>query len=282
MKRIYCLIGLLVLIPMGLVSCSEDEVLTEVNTQSEPALQVNTEEKALETCSKLMEAFKKAATRGANSIYPDYYGGCFINDQKELVVLTTEENGEMQIMSLVNADNIVFKSCKYSYNYLKQVIAELNNYQQNNDNDISNNFLVYYLSESQNAIIVEMQECYPSKIDEFKRNVSDSPAIQFKQAIGKPRDLGMQKETENTDISAKETSSLYAGYPITGNYKSGINTYVEKASLGFRVSCNNIQGFMTTGHAVTLGQDVKADGEKIGVCDLYDYYEGGTVDAAFI
>lgn len=43
MKKIYYLIGLLVLIPMGLVSCSEDEVLTEVNTQSEPALQVNTE-----------------------------------------------------------------------------------------------------------------------------------------------------------------------------------------------------------------------------------------------
>lgn len=57
MKKIYYLIGLLVLIPMGLVSCSEDEVLTEVNTQSEPALQVNTEEKALETHAKLVEGF---------------------------------------------------------------------------------------------------------------------------------------------------------------------------------------------------------------------------------
>lgn len=81
MKRIYCLIGLLVLIPMELISCSENEVLTEVNAQSEPALQVNTEEKALETHAKLIAGFKQAAARGATSIYPDYYGGCFINDQ---------------------------------------------------------------------------------------------------------------------------------------------------------------------------------------------------------
>lgn len=61
MKRIYCLIGLLVLIPMELISCSENEVLTEVNAQSEPALQVNTEEKALETHAKLIAGFKQAA-----------------------------------------------------------------------------------------------------------------------------------------------------------------------------------------------------------------------------
>ena len=94
------------------------------------------------------------------------------------------------MMSMANADNLVFKTCEYSYNYLNQVMDELNDYQAKNDNDISNNFLLYYLSESQNAVIVEMQECYPSKIDEFKRNVSDSPAIQFKQATSKPIDLG--------------------------------------------------------------------------------------------
>ena len=116
MKRIYCLIGLLVLIPMELISCSENEVLTEVNAQSEPALQVNTEEKALETHAKLIAGFKQAAARSATSIYPDYYGGCFINDQKQLVVLATNESGQAQIKSMTeNAGNLVFKPCKFSY-----------------------------------------------------------------------------------------------------------------------------------------------------------------------
>ena len=266
---------------MGLVSCSEGEVLTEVNTQSEPALQVNTEEKALETHAKLVEGFKQSATRGAASIYPDYYGGCFINDQKQLVVLTTNESGQVQMMSMANADNLVFKTCEYSYNYLNQVMDELNDYQAKNDNDISNNFLLYYLSESQNAVIVEMQECYPSKIDEFKRNVSDSPAIQFKQATSKPIDLGAFEESQNTETSTRATS-LYAGYPIIGTVRLDNKTYTGSASIGYRVSCDNAKGFITAGHAVSLGQEVKADDEKIGVCDLYDYKDGGTVDAAFV
>ena len=176
------------------------------------------------------------------------------------------------MMSMANADNLVFKTCEYSYNYLNQVMDELNDYQAKNDNDISNNFLLYYLSESQNAVIVEMQECYPSKIDEFKRNVSDSPAIQFKQATSKPIDLGAFEESQNTETSTRATS-LYAGYPIIGTVRLDNKTYTGSASIGYRVSCDNAKGFITAGHAVSLGQEVKADDEKIGVCDLYDYKE---------
>lgn len=155
MKRIYCLIGLLTLVPMGLLSCTS--ISTKVSTQNEPTSQVNTEAKALETLSKLIEGLKQSAIRGATSIYPDYYGGCFINDQKQLVVLVTDENGQAQIKSMTeNAANLVLKPCKFSYNQLKQAMDELNDYQTKNDNDISNNFLLYYLSESQNAVIVEM------------------------------------------------------------------------------------------------------------------------------
>ena len=139
MKRFYCLIGLLALVPMGLLSCMR--VSTKVGTQNELSSQVNTEAKALETLSKLIEGFKQTAARGAATIYPDYYGGCFINNQEELVVLVTDESGQAQIKSMTeNAGNLVFKPCKFSYNQLKQAMDELNDYQTKNDNDISNNF----------------------------------------------------------------------------------------------------------------------------------------------
>lgn len=182
MKRIYCLIGLLVLIPMELISCSENEVLTEVNAQSEPALQVNTEEKALETHAKLIAGFKQAAARGATSIYPDYYGGCFINDQKQLVVLATNESGQAQIKSMTeNAGNLVFKPCKFSYNYLNQVMDELTDHMIKNKDYKASNFIYCYVLDSANVVVVGLLEYSPAKIEEFKRNVSDSPAIWLNQ-----------------------------------------------------------------------------------------------------
>lgn len=283
MKKIYYLIGLLVLIPMGLVSCSEDEVLTETGTQSEPALQVNTEEKALETHSKLIEGFKQSATRGETSIYPDYYGGCFINDQKQLVVLTKNEGGQAQMMSMAaNAGNLVFKPCEYSYNYLNQVMDELNDYQIKNDNDISNNFLCYYLCDSLNIVIVEMQECSPNKIEEFKRNVSSSPAIQFEQAS--PATEEENYVSIDTNSLTRAASDLYPGCRIFSYLTSGGITYASNGTLGYRVTCDGAKGFITAGHVViALGKSVMNNsGLEIGMCDLFDYYDGGTVDAAFV
>lgn len=283
MKRFYYLISLLVLIPMGLVSCSEDEVLTETGTQSEPALQVNTEEKALETHAKLVEGFKQSATRGETSIYPDYYGGCFINGQKQLVVLTKNEGGQAQMMSMAaNAGNLVFKPCEYSYNYLNQVMDELNDYQIKNDNDISNNFSYYYLHDTLNVVVVEMQECSPNRINEFKRNVSSSPAIQFEQA---PPEIEEENyvSVDNNNLS-RTVSSLYPGCKIFSYLTSGGTIYASNGSLGYRVTCDGAKGFITAGHVVnSLGNEVMAgSGDEIGICDLYDYYNGGTVDAAFV
>ncbi|OUO69617.1 hypothetical protein [Bacteroides sp. An269] len=200
MKRIYCLIGLLVLIPMELISCSENEVLTEVNAQSEPALQVNTEEKALETHAKLIAGFKQAAARSATSIYPDYYGGCFINDQKQLVVLATNESGQAQIKSMTeNAGNLVFKPCKFSYNYLNQVMDELTDHMIKNKDYKASNFIYCYVLDSANVVVVVgLLEYSPAKIEEFKRNVSDSPAIWFKPVHGE-QPISILKENVEAD-----------------------------------------------------------------------------------
>lgn len=183
MKRLYWFIGLLTLVPMGLSSCAEKKVFTEVNTQSEPSPQVNAELKALETHAKLVEGFKQSATRGAASIYPDYYGGCFINGQKQLVVLTTNESGQAQIKSMTeNADNLVFKPCEFSYNYLNQVMDELTDHMIKNKDYKASNFIYCYVLDSANVVVVGLLEYSPAKIEEFKRNVSDSPAIRLESA----------------------------------------------------------------------------------------------------
>ena len=271
MKRIYCLIGLLTLVPMGLLSCTS--ISTKVSTQNEPTSQVNTEAKALETLSKLIEGFKQSATRGAASIYPDYYGGCFINDQKQLVVLTTNESGQAQIKSMTaNASNLIFKPCEFSYNYLNQVMDDLADHMIKNKDYKAINFIHCYLLDSANVVVVELLEYSPAKIEEFKRNVSDSPAIRFESAED-DQPVGILQENAKVE---RDITELYPGFGISNS----INAH---GTIGYRVTCNNAIGFMTAGHVVALNEIVKnSEGTKIGVGDLYDYKDGGTVDAAFV
>lgn len=271
MKRFYCLIGLLTLVPMGLLSCAS--VSTKVSTQNELSSQVNTEAKALETHAKLIEGFKRTAAHDSATIYPDYYGGCFINDQKQLVVLTTNESGQAQIKSMTaNASNLIFKPCEFSYNYLNQVMDDLADHMIKNKDYKAINFIHCYLLDSANVVVVELLEYSPAKIEEFKRNVSDSPAIRFESAED-DQPVGILQENAKVE---RDITELYPGFGISNS----INAH---GTIGYRVTCNNAIGFMTARHVVALNEIIKnSEGTKIGVGDLYSYYDGGTVDATFV
>lgn len=68
-------------------------------------------------------------TRNGSSVdvvvYPDYYGGAYINGDNELVVLVKEEFATMRaagnFISLIS-DEVIVNECKYSYNELQEVM----------------------------------------------------------------------------------------------------------------------------------------------------------------
>lgn len=77
-----------------------------------------------EDYQKLMDHF--------NGTLPDWYGGAYLNDSGWLVVQLVEDKDpgdkslELQVLDWTGSDNVMFSSCKYSLNQLKELMEKLN------------------------------------------------------------------------------------------------------------------------------------------------------------
>lgn len=100
---------------------------TEVNTGDLPGGayvgDVPVQEGA-EAYQKLMDHF--------DGYYPEWYGGAYLNESGRLVVhlVESEDPGdkslELQVLDWTGSDNVMFSSCKYSLNQLKELMEKLN------------------------------------------------------------------------------------------------------------------------------------------------------------
>lgn len=217
---------------------------------------------------KLMDSFEE--TEDSEIQYPDYYAGSYINDNGNLVVYkvqsdsleagTNEEYGTAQIDETleenIGNDDFILKDARYSYNELTETMNILNDYKLAENNQVANNFNVYWLSDKSNCIFVELNDCSTDAINDFKNEVCDSETIIFKASSGEA-----EKETK-----------IKAGRKIICN-----NSY---GSVGYRVKRNGHIGFITAGHMGEKDDDVYIGSTKIG--KIKARKESGSVDAAFV
>lgn len=77
-----------------------------------------------EDYQKLMDRF--------NGTYPDWYGGAYLDGSGWLVVQLVEDKDpgdkslELQVLDWTGSDSVMFSSCKYSLNQLKELMDRLN------------------------------------------------------------------------------------------------------------------------------------------------------------
>lgn len=77
-----------------------------------------------EDYQKLMDRF--------NGVYPDWYGGAYIDSSGWLVVQLVEDKDpadkslELQVLDWTGSDQVMFSSCKYSLAQLKELMDQLN------------------------------------------------------------------------------------------------------------------------------------------------------------
>ena len=82
------------------------------------------QEEALNAYEELMDRF--------NGVYPDWYGGAYIDSSGWLVVQLVEDKDpadkslELQVLDWTGSDNVMFSSCKYSLAQLKELMNRLN------------------------------------------------------------------------------------------------------------------------------------------------------------
>ena len=82
------------------------------------------QEEALNAYEELMDRF--------NGVYPDWYGGAYIDSSGWLVVQLVESKDpadkslELQVLDWTGSDQVMFSSCKYSLAQLKELMDQLN------------------------------------------------------------------------------------------------------------------------------------------------------------
>ncbi|MCL1924332.1 MAG: S1 family peptidase [Defluviitaleaceae bacterium] len=169
---------------------------------------VQNHSEALQIAEKLYGLFPR--TRMGQVIYPDYFGGRYINENGELVILKVQsvlDRAKTTIsrfntaISQFNSDANIRK-VEFSFNELVEVIDYLDNlsinerstakimidgyevlierYVQPRTNYISN-IAGWGLDIAKNRIVVDLIDYSQEAITDFKNNVLDSPVFEFRQ-----------------------------------------------------------------------------------------------------
>ncbi len=140
-----------------------------------------------EIYSRINESFGKIEER-KTSDYPDYYGGSFTNSDGKLVIYVkgNVEDYKKVLIETAGTDDIIFKPCQFSYKNLTEIMDTINAYKFNHaDSPICANFNSYAILDDENRIVIDLDEYNDEQIAAFKKQVIDSPAIEFRKATGK-------------------------------------------------------------------------------------------------
>lgn len=191
-------------------------------------------------------------------IYPDYIGGLYIDSNDNLIIQIVEQNipdsrNKMYrtYESITNVDNNTKKEyVDYPYEQLQEIYDVISN-------DFLgkvDNLIGLYIDVISNRVVVELEELTAEKIEEFKKNVINSPMIIFDKAT-----------------MFKQISTVNPGAGFISSSGNG-------CSYGYRARTARGQtGVVTAGHCFS------GKGDSIpSVGSVTQYSNGGSLDAAFV
>lgn len=199
-------------------------------------------------------------------IYADYYAGAYLNDDKELVVLVTDDSLEnrQELENITDNPDLIINKAEYSYNYLKSVESDINNYMLANyqtDDRLANAVEGVGLYDDKNCIIVYLAEYDDITIELFQKTICDTEAVIFEESIGE----------EGLDASIKAGQQVIVGGL---GFSAGFRC---RRSLG---GGSYEYGFVTSAHKNYVGETVKVGSTTIGEVTARKY--SGSVDVAFV
>lgn len=250
-----------------MASCSDDIMSfhqSDSDSQTKSSLMGEKNQvQAIELSQKLNESFAISPTRALTPIYPDFYGGMFINDDGILTILVVGDTIEYKnnFTQRMQSNNYILQRCQYSYATLKNIMDQLNEFVLNPNNVVVVNDLKiegFCIVDQNNHIAIQIQNCTEEKVARFKDLVMNSPALVF----------------ENSNGEAKLQGDIEPGRKI--------NNRVYAGTIGYRArTMGNEEGIVSSGHVFSSGDRVYDDyGNQIGEC--INSASGFDIDAAFI
>lgn len=237
--------------------------------------------------NKILNSFKqdnrqiKSIESETDLKYPDYYGGSYLNENGELVILLKETSNLIRTNLRTIADNqsLQFESATYSYEELNQMVNQISEYKKANNDRLAEAIDAWALNDKENTIEVYIKNLDDDLISLFKSNVNNSTSFIFKDAGTGFAYTSCQEEKENETSSVLSTLVMRPGMGISG---SNGRTY----SIGFPVyrdiNSGRQYGFVTAAHYLNVGNTIYngTTSNAIGTVRLNKL--GGPYDVSFV
>lgn len=266
MKRLLVLVGMLVVITSV---CTIPKTVYAADIIEESEKQQILENEANEKYNKLLEiwAYDPLYVDDVNAMFPDFYGGAYINHEKELVIQVTDYSEEVikYFENIIDLTNVKFEEVKYSFNDLNQAHDEIvKRMGEKSTDSFMTNVSGVGVSIPENAVtlylVIPEEEAYTESIKkEIYENLSNFEKIKV------------------ISVSEKDTPASAAVYP-----GSKISNSTSNRSVGFwaKDGSGNL-GIVTAPHStLSSGQNLSIGSRTFGTTATP--YFSGNVDAVFV
>lgn len=186
----YILLSLLI---VSLLSCNQQKSNNSNNTIGNNSSEENSIKQnnqiALELHDKLMNHFSNdwIERESDPDLYPDYYGGSFIDNNGVFVIALTKntENVKELLKEALETDNFKIESVRYSYKEMLRVMDSIDNFLVDSsipdDHLVLTHFAGAYPDVMENRVKVLLTEVNQNIINSFKRDVTNSQLVIFEQ-----------------------------------------------------------------------------------------------------
>lgn len=185
---IYTLILIISLISCNLQNRENNKDSENDNTEETNTIAANNK-LSLEMYDKLMNSFGKdwMERESDPDLYPDYYGGSFIDNNGNFVIALTNNSQKVQelLKEALETDNFKTETVQYSYRQMLRVMDSIDEFLINNsipdDHVVLSHFAGAYPDVMENRVKVLFTEVNQSIINSFKRDVINSPMVIFEK-----------------------------------------------------------------------------------------------------
>lgn len=250
-------------------ACSEEDlkdssVVDGAMTKSDtPFMEksIDNQKEAVDSYREMLISFGQTKTRSvASGEYPNYYGGSYINEDGKLVIFVLGDihKGKSKLTNITSNNEIITIPADYSFNLLNAVMDTIDAFKLNEANkQYCTNFNWWAIQDDQNRVVVALDDFSDDAIKEFKKHVSNSPAIVFKKSTGG------HEEHANVNVDP----GIYVYSPT------------DDLSIGYRAANNYYEGVVTAAHGIEQYNDLLMNGKVFAQCTKRN--RGGEVDAAW-
>ena len=180
------------LIILFATACNQKHKKNEGNSVSESAIvnpNVPQNQSAEELYERLMSSFSSDwMEREADpDLYPDYYGGSFVNNNGTFVVTVTgnREEHKRRLTEILGTNNFNVETVQYSYRQMMRVMDNIDAFLMNSaipeDHPLMTRFAGAYPDVMENRVKVLLTKVDDTTIRLFQKDVINSPLIIFEQ-----------------------------------------------------------------------------------------------------